>query len=369
MQLVASAQLDGYIAKVRLHPRLPRLAALARGADSDQLVVWQMEADSGLTELERRRIDAAPSAADRLDPLWLCPRWPRVGRAMDIAFHPREDCLAVVRHGVPVELRFLSQGTTLPPLSAVPADDALAFSPSGRWAIFSCRPPVIHGGEDYCRTPRLVDLQGGVEASLAWETDTTYAFHPAERLVAGGWNDQGGGSVMFLELPPADRLKVQTFDVPGWVSGLVFSPDGAALAVIGGAGFDGHFCLEVYEFRAEPYPSCRRRFAREWDVPRPPRRGRRSGRRDKQWHALLNEGHDFELPWPERVVFSEGSAALVYPGLQGELIELDAATGAERGRWQAHEKMATSLDAAHGRGMLASGGRDGRVALWKFTSA
>jgi WD domain, G-beta repeat len=361
MQLRGSAQLPGYIAKVRLHPNRHLLAALARTAQTDHLTVWQGEEKGRLAELVRMEATARPP--DQADPPWLHrPPWPRRGRMMDIAFHPREAWLALVKQEEPAELFQFPHGTLLRRLGTAAAYDAIAFSGCGRRAIHSTPSRFLVPASD--RNPCLYDLEADRATTLQWETDTTYAFHPSGRVAAGGWNCQGGGMVRFLELPYDPRRRVHEMDAPGWVDGLVFSLDGTSLAVIGGAGFYGHFCLEVYDFAVEPSPSVRRRFAKEWQVPLLPQRGRRSGRKERERQALLQEGQGFDLPWPERVVFSPEGSRLIYPGPSGELVEVDARSGEEHRRWPAHEKIVTSLDADLRRGIIASGGRDGRVLLW-----
>src|SRR5262249_7791979 len=111
----------------------------------------------------RVELPAAPPDPTALP--WLQePPWPRRGRVMDIAFHPREEWLAVVKQGEPVELLQLPQGTLLRHLGDTAADDAIAFSGCGRWAIYSTRPPLPVrepgvAAEDYSRNPCLYDLE------------------------------------------------------------------------------------------------------------------------------------------------------------------------------------------------------------------
>jgi WD40 repeat protein len=342
MHVCGSADVGGFIAKVRLHPRLPRLAGLARTAATDEVLIWQIEADGRLTELVHRAVSASADPGESQAE----PSMPQQGMVRDVAFHPHRDWLAVVKHEVPVEFWQLPQGSLLKHLGSARADNAIAFSPTGRWVVFSSRPPALRPAEDYCRSAQLYDLESETQTILDWETDTTFAFHPGERVLAGGWNDQGGGMIRFLELPFSRGRGGHDFDAPGWVDGLTFGPEGNTLAVMGGAGWDGHFCLEVHDFTSTSYPSCRRRFVREWQAP---------DAEEKGW----------EVPWTERVVFSPDGSRLVHPGPCGELIEVDVRTGVESQRWRAHDRMVTTLDVEPRRSLLASGGRDGRVLLWE----
>ncbi len=358
MQVFASVRVAGAVVKARLHPRFPWMACMARTAQQDEVVVWRIDADGAISET-LRLTHSSPSPGgvedDSPDP-WR-------GRLRDIAWHPHQESLAIVKSETRIELWDVSRCTTLRRLSDIPADNAVAFSPSGHWAVFSAQT-----SDEGCRSLCMCDLNANGECVTRWESDTTYAFHPSESVLAGGWNDQGGGMIRFLKLPYTNDSRdcgfenpTWQFDAPGWVDGLTFSQDGATLAVLGGAGFDGYLCLEVLDFAFDEIPSWRKRFSREWQAPA---FGEAPAMDDDEELALGVEP-GLPLAWPERVVLSPAGDRLIYPGPDGQLIELDAPTGDETRRWAAHEQLATTLDVEFTRGLVVSGGRDGQVVLWK----
>jgi WD40 repeat protein len=265
---------------------------------------------------------------------------------MDVAFHPRQDLLAVVKLDEPVELWQLPQGTLLRQLGTL-GHDALAFSPCGRWTVISARvPDQMLPGEFYRGATHLYGRTLNSPTVLRWETDTTYAFHPSERLLVAGWNDQGGGEVRLAKLATPVRKSRNTLEAPGWVQGLRFGPRGALLAVVGGAPWAGEFCLEVYE--------CAHKRLSFWEK-----------RLTCEWHAPAGEEVDYGLAWPEQVGFSPDGTRLYYPGPCGELIDVEVQTGNEKQRSQAHRRMVTTLDTDWQSRFLISGSRDGMMALWK----
>jgi WD40 repeat protein len=115
---------------------------------------------------------------------------------------------------------------------------------------------------------------------------------------------------------------------------------------LGGAGFDGFFTLQVYDFDAESGRCEHKLF-------------------EQTWQKVPTEQTGWDLPWADQVVFSADSSRLVCPDAKGSLLELDARTGTHTKQWKEHERMVTSMDVAHERGVLASGSRDGRIVLWR----
>lgn len=336
MQKSDSCGIAGSVVKVRLHPCLPRLAALGRDSHADLLVIWDISNDH-LREIFRLRVVAqepeGPLLADR-----------RKGRLMDVAFNPRDDSFVLVRHKHQLEVWQLPQGIPQGQPDNAFAGNAVAFSPEGRWLVYSTRPPEpIPGGR---RGTRICDLDNGEHFDLDCETDTTFAIHPREPFIAAGWNDQGGGEIRLLTIGSQFRRCTSRFDAPGWVDGLTFAPDGESLTVLGGAGFDGYFTLQVYDFDAESGSCKHKRF-------------------EQSWQKAPTEESGWDLPWADQVVFSSDSSKLVCPDATGGLLELDARTGLQTNRWEEHERMVTSIDVAHERGVLAAGSRDGRVVLWR----
>ena len=73
--------------------------------------------------------------------------------------------------------------------------------------------------------------------------------------------------------------------------------------------------------------------------------------------------------WTTNQSFAFGPDGRQLFGLSGtgSIIALDAMTGEDIGRWEAHAGLVTTLDVQHRTGTLVSGGLDGEVKIWMLS--
>jgi WD40 repeat protein len=212
---------------------------------------------------------------------------------------------------------------------------AVTFSPSGKLLI-----AASIGTESL----EVYDMASGSQLGRcrSYGFHTSLAVHPEGKILAGAAIDQAASTLEFIRLEPRlERYRLEMY-VGIDVAGLNFSPDGEVLAITGASASGSSFQLH-------DVPSMRRRFRTDMAIP--------------AMHARVYFAPD--LPLIERAVFSPDGTRLVCPSPTGELVELDARTGSELRRWQAHEGPCTSVDPAMSREVILSGGMDGLIKVWK----
>ncbi len=319
MKLISRIQAWGApVSKVRYHQVTGRLMVLS--GESDACQIWQTTRHGVL-----EKISEFGGGADGEH------------RALDACWHPGGNSLAMVGLHRRVEIRSVPGGAVLneigdpgQPEFGWPGYTAVAFSAAGdRLAASSI-------GNSRTEIYALPSGEGlgeyevvGMQAALA--------IQPFGDIVANAMRDQAASLLHFSRIRPAVEVFNIQLDVDFDVAGAVFSPDGNVLAVVG-----GHPSLQVYEF-----PSLRRRFFFE-DAEQVP-------------DVYLAP----DLPVFERVAFSPDSTRLVCPSAPGELVELDAVTGHELTRWQAHMGPCTSVELGVKDELLFSSGMDGAINVWQ----
>jgi len=161
------------------------------------------------------------------------------------------------------------------------------------------------------------------------------ALHPDGNLGASSSNGQGLTKVRFMRVGDALRLCNVTLASALNIEGLVFSPNGTSLALF---GEEDYFAVEVVEL-----PSLRLKFDAVWRLP---------------------PGYRRRLAIPRQCVYSADSRNIFCPLPTGEIVQLDAESGAERQRWMAHDLGFHTLSIRQDRGALLSGGMDGTIKIW-----
>jgi WD40 repeat protein len=314
---------DSQVTKVRFHPLENRLVSLSATADDVCLWKWDEPEDLGLLKrFGAMKVDAR--------------------RVMDAAFSPDGKLLAAVGMNRPVQLWRVPEGKLEQSLGSAegPEDyrgySAVIFSASGKL--------VVATSLGQLRT-EVYEVKSGKLVETYWGDafNTGFALHPEGQILANIMNDQGENNIRFGIL--TDSFQGYNLQLEGYTDfgGMAFSPDGKALALVGG--------VPPVDLQVHTFPSLKMRFEETFEPPH---------ELAKPW---IFEGGS---PFVERVVFSPDSKRLICPAPTGHLLELDALKGKQLRKWKAHEGVATTVDIRYADMLLASGGMDGAIKLWQL---
>jgi WD40 repeat protein len=370
MKHLSTARQGCPIAKLRFHPHRRLLASVA--GPRAEVCVWGWDESRSLECLARiHRAEAT--------------------RVRDVAWHPRENLLAVVGGGRAIELwaegrllktlgkhpilgrvREYSYGTSVEggeieihtSTEEIPLDeqgyDAVVFSANGARLVAS-RFGEDPQGED---PSEIYDVATGELVATFWRSDTTLALHPEGEIVATLSSDQGASSIRFGRI--TDVFQGHNVQVNVFADGygrLVFSPGGEAFAIAGHAYAVG---LKVFQF-----PSCRLSFAgdleswedvwkRLWEESQRGQRGSGGPGGQRPPHEFISH----LWPMADRVAFSPEGRRLLFAMTSGHVAELDLETPESSRSWPAHDGPAVALDTSPCQTLLATASFGGEIKLW-----
>lgn len=380
MRLLCSDHLGAPLAMMKVHPSRSRLVGFSASRDEASLWGWGA---GRLRRLARLGTPRDYGSTRRIRVLGHEVELPGSGLARDVRFHPDGVHMATVGEGRPIEVYRVFDGKPIRSIADVsgPVDvkfpvgwgmipfefppehqgfNRVAFSDSGRFII---------AGPTAGLRARVYEFEAGTVVGSLWEGFEPFTVHPRWELLAMVRNDQGGTVIRFARVPEPFRRdegdigwgspRVQVSDEEdeyGWfvpsmvnVYGMVFSAAGDAFVLSGGAdGCDDYpLTVSVHDF-----PSLCTRFERQIEL----------------GHEVSDGG--LLGPWWTSIQsFAFGPDGHHLYGLSGagQIIALDAMTGEEIRRWEAHAGLVTTLDVQQRTATLVSGGLDGEVKVWRLS--
>lgn len=250
-----------------------------------------------------------------------------------LAFHPREPILALAS-----QERLLGLWDVVRATSAAALGDLHQAGPArerGYWGVsFSADGRYVESHSLGREIGERFDWSAGQRTSVRFGPGGPMALHSEGHILAVCSVAEMATTTWFAEWV-ASGVRWYSAELVCWfpVTRVVFGP--GAVAFIGGSGATA---VQVHDF-----PSCDVRFVTHLD-PNP---------------------DDVEFPWgvSEALGFTPDGERLFVPSASGDVLALDASTGARKATWQAHAGLVTTLDVHPHAPLVVSGGADGVVAL------
>jgi WD40 repeat protein len=313
MERISTANLGEAVHRIVVNPRYPSLLTI--GHPSRRATLWEWDQNDRLVRVGD----------------WGGPEGDSV---FGVAYHPDGNLFALSYLRRPIELRRHPDGALIRKLGQAPGYGIVSISPDGESLVAACSYPYHHHEGNRAEVYSL-----GTDELQGWfaESDTDFAWHSGQAVLATATHHQGGDGVHFATLRPQVRLFDLTWLTALRLHGMRFSPDGRSLVLVG--EIDG-LALELIRF-----PSCELVFRKAF--------------------RSLPRSHNVQL-LTHQAVFSPDGSAIICPYPTGDLAVLDARTGSEARRWHAHDAPATAIDIRHDLKLCATGGQDGSLVLWHF---
>ncbi|WP_157906812.1 WD40 repeat domain-containing protein [Sorangium cellulosum] len=250
-----------------------------------------------------------------------------------LAFHPRDPIVALASQDRLLGLWDVARATAVAALGEL--QQAHPARERGYWGVsFSADGKFVESHSMERGLGERFDWSTGQRTSTRFGPGGPIALHSEGRILAVCSVAEMATTTWFAEWL-ASGVRWYSAELVCWfpATRVVFGP--GAVAFIGGSGATA---VQVHDF-----PSCDVRFVVDLDP---------------------NPG-DVEFPWgvSEALAFTPGGERIFAPSASGEVLALDASTGARLAAWQAHASLVTTLDVHPHAPLVVSGGADGAVAL------
>ncbi|QEH39134.1 WD domain, G-beta repeat [Aquisphaera giovannonii] len=374
MQHVSTVHQGWPIAKLRFHPSERLLASVA--GPHAEVAIWTWDESGSLSRLASLR----PAGETRV---------------ADVAWHPRENLLALVGGGRAIEL--WSEGRLSSTLGQHPVPGRVREHLTGTWAggkfeprLYTERIPVdgqgysaavfSSSGDRLAASPfghdphgdeptEVYDVASGTLVDSFWRSDSSLVLHPEGEIIATLSSNQGATAVRFGLL--GDTFQGYDAQLNVIVDGydrLVFSSHGDAFAVMGHSYRVG---FRIYEF-----PSCRLLFELDFET------------LEEMWAHLWQEYRDSlaftarpdgRYPYEfiaklwtvkDRLSFHPGGHTLLIGTMKGHVVGVDPDdTSKPAGVWTCHDGPLLALDVSAYHCVLATARFDGELKLWNLNGA
>jgi WD40 repeat protein len=367
------------VAKVRLHPHLPRLIAFSGARDNAFLCGWD---DTGIRRISTFGSGTPHGTATSVTVGDKHLDWDGFRFVGDVAFHPTQDVMALVGVGRPIEIRCAVSGSLVRMIGDTSSPIELVHPGLGGRVVIV--PPQLQGygailfsrfGHLLLAVPlfdeeasifeprtQVFRYPSGELFTRLGENDTCLARVPNGNVVAAVRNEYTDCQVRFFAIKePASQssdegLAITEFYPKGarkaWaplqvnVEGITFSSNGDALALLGGlpCGKDRRETLSLHSMTGLE-PRAKINIPLTWRVP------------DEVRKCL-------PLFPIERVGYSHQRRAFIVPGSEGELVWVDATTGDETKRATVHSDLVSSVDCRAADQLIVTSSWDGSISCW-----
>jgi WD40 repeat protein len=392
MRLLDVVKLDRPIAKLRVHPSASHVATFSASTNALSVWTWQsgrLEQTFEVSLLPAFRTnEGSPSNARAQIIKGMITH--RSTTCRDVAFHPKEDALALVGDGRRIEIyrtttgdlgcsmgSFGSAGDRVTDVTAHLLSNGVRDTQGGLVSRFESRVSEFHRLiQGYCNVTfsagggrvaacstvdfktEVYDFEVHRRVGSFFGSNSRFVTHADLPIVACARNDQLGCSIQFVELAEsfegegnefgwgAPRVRMsEREDEFGWspsalitsVDGMAFNEKGDLLLVTGGIPEFGKY-FGLYEFPSLSEIFCRRFALSGFEEP----------------DELSDD--------PVIAMFHPDGLHILVPLPNGLISELDVSTGSELRRWRAHDDFVTCFEMRKSKLLTAS--INGELKIW-----